>query len=305
MKKRIIVFFIILICLILIPILIFPRNSSIEDAQYDLALELFKKKQYKDAVQEFNRLLYTMKTKKYKDSCYYYIGNAYYYMKDYKNATANFKTVVDKFKTSMYYSNCLYLLGRCELLQSNFNESVRIFNTYVKKYPANDYADNSLYWKAEALLSLGKKENAKSVFNEVLNRYPYGNKADAARFKLRLLELEEKIVVKEEKPLEGIDEYLNQIKSMKEKEMNYIDEINKLNNQIDYLKTEINNLKAISRETGEEQEKEIQEKIMALISWQNILGIKEKALNKKEEELNIEYERIMSIKRELEGNGNE
>jgi len=33
MKKRILVFFIILICLILIPILIFPRNSSIEDAQ--------------------------------------------------------------------------------------------------------------------------------------------------------------------------------------------------------------------------------------------------------------------------------
>ena len=79
-----------------------------------------------------------------------------------------------------------------------------------------------------------------------------------------------------------------------------MEEINKLNNQIDYLKTEINNLKEVGVVTLAEREKQIQEKINALISWENLLKLKENALNQKEEDLDQEYDRIIKIKKELE-----
>jgi hypothetical protein len=93
---------------------------------------------------------------------------------------------------------------------------------------------------------------------------------------------------------------LTENEQLKMKEVNYMEEINKLNNQIDYLKTEINNLKEVGVGTLAEREKQIQEKINALISWENLLKLKENALNQKEEDLDQEYERIIKIKKELE-----
>ena len=61
MKKRILIFFVILLCMTFIPILIFPRNTSVEEAQYELALEIFKKGRYGDAIEEFERLLDCLK----------------------------------------------------------------------------------------------------------------------------------------------------------------------------------------------------------------------------------------------------
>ena len=84
-----------------------------------------------------------------------------------------------------------------------------------------------------------------------------------------------------------------------------MEEINKLNNQIDYLQTEINNLKEVGVGTLAEKEKQIQEKINALISWENILKLKENALSQKEEDLDKEHEKIIKIKKELEEGSNE
>lgn len=307
MQKRVLIFFLIFIILILIPIIIFPRNTSIEDAQFELAAALFRKNRYEDAIVEFERLINEIRTKKYRDACHYYIGNAYFSMKKYGEAERNFNIVVEKYKSGKYHSTSLYLAGRSIFLQNRYSDSIRSFDSYVNKYPSLEYADNSLYWKAEALIKSGNTKKAKAVFMEVLKKYPFGDKADAARFKLRVMELEEKLATPlyDGKTGDQLQMLLKENEQLKVKEVNYMEEINKLNNQIDYLKTEINNLKEVGVGTLAEKEKQIQEKINALISWENILKLKENALSQKEEDLDKEYERIMKIKKELEEGSNE
>ena len=298
MRKRIIIFFLILIILVLIPIIIFPRNSSIEDAQFKLAITLFKKNQYRNSITEFDRLLNEVKTKKYRDASHYYIGNAYFSLKEYSNSEKRFKKIVNSFRSSKYHSTSLYLLARSLYLQENYNEAINSFDTYLGKYPTLEYADNSLYWKAEALISMGNRDEAREALREVIVKYPLGNKTDAARFKLKLMELEEKLAhpVYSEETANRLEAALIDIDTLQEKEKNYIDEIEKLNNQVDYLKTEINNLKEIGAGSLAETEKRIQEKIDVLVSWENVLRLKEIALKQKELDLDQEFERMIKIK---------
>jgi len=307
MKKRIILFFIFIIVMILIPILIFPINASLEDAQFELGIELFKRGKHRDAVVEFKRLLNDMKTRKYEDDCRFYIGSSYMSLGDYKKARAEFLTIVQSRPESDFHSESLYMAGRAEYLMGNYTSAITRFDAYVQKYPSLDYADNSLYWKGEACLSLGRREEAKRYFRRVIERYPNGNKADGARFKLRLMELEEKAI---RSAAEDVREPVStdeseELKALRMREQLYSEQIADLNNEIDLLRREITNLKEIGEGTSDEKQQQIEEKINALISWENILRVKEDALGRKEQLLNNELERLEQISSKVERTADE
>ncbi|RKX96957.1 MAG: hypothetical protein DRP54_09605 [Spirochaetes bacterium] len=322
-KKRIILFFLIFSCLVAIPIILFPKNTSLEEAQYMLALELFNRNMYSESIREFGRLLYEMDTTRYREECYFYLGKAYYLKKDVKTARSYIETFIRNYPNSRHFHEALYIKGRLLYLQKRYTDAIKIFDEYVRRFPSLSLADNSLYWKAVSLIYLNKKDQAKRVLRSLLERYPYGNKSDAARFKLTMLQLEEKSraeakqkqvveagTEKEipskppEKPsmkeVEAVDieKYKSRIKELEEKEKKYKEEIERLNTQIEYLRTELENLK-------EAQKGELEERIKALVSWENFLKVKEDALRQKEIELNSQFEWIEKIKKELEKKGTE
>jgi chromosome segregation ATPase len=149
-----------------------------------------------------------------------------------------------------------------------------------------------------------RRDEAIRSFKTLLKRYPNGNKADAARFKLRLMELEERLALKQPERKPGGDEdttaLLKELAGLRERETGYKEEIAKLNNELDYLKTQLDTLEAIANEQGD-----LQERIEKLISWENVLGLKEQALDRKEQELDRQYESIQEAKRQIEGGTNE
>ncbi len=305
MKKRIITFFAILLGLVLIPIIIFPLNGSIEKAQFDLAFELFKNEKYDSAIDEFNRLLFDLKSKKYLDASYFYIGNSHLAMKRYEEARKNFKYIADNLHGSDYYSQSLYLYGRCEYLLKNFKAAIGRFDAYLEQYATQDFADNSMYWKAESLIGDGRRNEARTVLNTLLKHYPYGNKADAARFKLRLMELENQLSGQEATTLiSRVDDEMTyspqDMEKWKDRELQYRSEIENLNNRVEILESEINALKEIKEGTEDERAAQIEEKIEALIAWENILNLKEEALDQKEVQLDQEFERIQELTKQME-----
>ncbi|KPJ89388.1 MAG: hypothetical protein AMS17_02160 [Spirochaetes bacterium DG_61] len=315
MRKKVFPLFgsLVLICALLGPLPLFSENAFVEDAQFQLAKELFQRDRYEEALIEFRRLLTDMGSKQYAAACYYYIGSALFQMKGYIEAEKNMKIVIERFSESPYSSPALYLLGRLSFLQGRLQESIGIFDRYVKNYPTREYADNSLYWKAEALLGLGERSDAKDVLQELLERYPKGNKVEAARFKLRLLELQEQQVqtaekgapteveseVSELKPDE-LDRLTQEVIELKEREKSLLDEIDKLNDQLSLLTGELEHAKEIESTGLEAQESQLLERINALISWENILRIKEQALAQKEKSLKLGFEKLKKIESTIE-----
>jgi TolA-binding protein len=304
MKKRLTIFFLILSVMVAMPIIIFPLNASIEDAQFNLALELYDKGQYADSITEFSRLLTDMKTKKYVDDCHFHIGNSHLEMDEFERAGEYFHHIVDSGVESAYFSRSLYLLGRCEYLGGDFEEAIGIFDEYRERFPSLDYADNSLYWKAESLLNTGKREEARDQFAAVLRHYPEGNKADAARFKLKLMDIEDELAAKEAAPpheeqIIDTGATPEEIALWQNKEGQYLEEIEQLRDQIDLLVSEIDDLKELGESVDAESEEQIEEKMKALIAWENVLKVKEETLKQKELQLDQEYERIQKINAEF------
>ncbi len=312
MKYQVVPFILFCVLTLLIPFAVFSQAPSVEDAQFKLGIDLYQQGRFQDAITEFRRLLFDMKTSKYRDASYFYAANAYLSLGKVTEARSNFRIVADTLRKSRYHSDALYLYGRCEYLLKNYPSSIELFDSYLKLYPSLQYADNSLYWKAESLLGMGMRGDARDTFTEVLKRYPTGNKADAARFKLRLMELEDRMRKQEEEsasvevferpaeiPEAEVDRRIRDI------ELQYREEIEKLNNQIDLLHTELNNLKEVGAGSEDERKAQIEEKVKALIAWESILKVKEEALNQKEEKLNRGIERVESIISELEQQANE
>jgi TolA-binding protein len=295
--------------MVIVPIYVYSQVPSVEDAQFKLAVELYKQERFQESLVELRRLLFDMKTERYRDACYYYAANAYLSLGRVAEARDNFRIIATTLQKSRYHSEALYLYGRCEYLLGNYSKAITLFDSYLNKYPTLDYADNCLYWKGEALLDMGRREDARLAFLDVIKRYPQSNKADAARFKLRLMELEdrsgkyaEKLPQTHEPPGEAAT-YSEE--DIRKKERQYLEEIERLNIQIDLLRTELNNLKEIGKGSGAEKEAQIDEKIKTLTAWENILKVKEEALNQKELELNRGLEDIEKIISELEKKANE
>ncbi len=310
MLKRLGLFLCMFFCVFVNAVFIHAVDKSIEKAQFSLAEELFSSGRYSEAIEEFDRLLVEMNTKKYAADCRYFLGNSHLSMGEYKKAEEHFSLIMNEYRESVFHSPSLYLLGRSQYLQKRYADSIRMFDSYVERYPLLEYADNSLYWKGEALLGMNDREAAKKTFEEILRRYPQGNKADAARFKLRLMELEDKL--KEDKVQKslpeahgsGMDEedirlLSEENKTLRQKEARLLDEIEALNNTIDQMNTELQTLYEIGKGTQKDQEQQLQKKVQALAFRENLLRIKEEALRQKEIELKKFYENLREITAEF------
>jgi TolA-binding protein len=313
MKKRIIVFVLILGMMVAIPIILFPLNASVEDAQFNLAVELYRKGRYADSIAEFDRLYRDMHTKKYVDACYFYRGHGHLALKQYDMAHEQFEYIVEQAPESSYYDRSLYQYGRTEYLKGNYEKAISLFDRYKKHYPAGDYADNSLYWKGESLLGQGERERARATFENVLQQYPAGNKADAAYFKLRLMEMEDELAAREQ----GIprDQQIveqapagatpEEIARWEARERQYQQEVARLGEQLEQLRAEIDSLREMGELADSEAEVRLEERMKALIAWENILKIKEETLTQKELQLDLQFEKIEQISTELERIENE
>jgi len=148
--------------------------------------------------------------------------------------------------------------------------------------------------------------SAKNAFEEVIRRYPQGNKADAARFKLRVMELEEKLEeqkkVESAQEPEGLDSedesttlLREENKKLRQREAELLAEIEALQNTIDQLNTELQTLRELGKGSQKEREQQLQEKVQALAFRENLLRIKQEALSQKEIELKKLYENLREI----------
>lgn len=285
-------------------------DSSIEDAQFDLGMKLYRLGRYADAITELKRLIGEDKSKRYAEVCRFTIGSAFFALGDYGAAKEFFGPFAARHREGPYGPPSLYYLARIEFLTGHYEKSARIFDTYAKEYPELGYADNSIYWMGEAFLKLGEKEKAKEWFQELLRKYPRGDKADGAVFHLRLLAMEEELdryrraaasVYKtdELKPPAPqadtstlLDQSAEEILQLREKERVYAGEIARLNSRIEALKGEMESLGAPGGADEKKTGKQNRNKRRELASWENLLTIKERALEQKEKALNEALEQL-------------
>jgi tol-pal system protein YbgF len=108
-------------------------------ARYQEALQAYRSKNYRDAIQKFEALLATDSRHSLSDNCEYWIGESYYDLQNYQQAIVAFEKVFTHPKSNKDDSAQLKL-GMCYLRLNEKEKAKEEFQKLVRDYPASEYA---------------------------------------------------------------------------------------------------------------------------------------------------------------------
>jgi len=108
--------------------------------------------------------------------------------KDYRTAIARFRDFLKKYPNSEYADNAQYWIGESYYAMREFDQAILEFDAVRQKYPKGDKVPAALLKLAFAFAELGDKVDARLILQELINRYPQSPEAAKAKEKLKALQ---------------------------------------------------------------------------------------------------------------------
>lgn len=113
-------------------------QSSDFQGQYQEALQTYRSRQYRNAIQKFEALLGVNMRHSLSDNCQYWIGECYYGLGDYQQAIVAFEKVF-AFTNTNKDDDAQLKLGLCYLKLNDRERSRAEFQKLVNSYPTSEY----------------------------------------------------------------------------------------------------------------------------------------------------------------------
>ena len=166
--------------------------------QFHWAMELYKKKDFQRAAEEFEKV-----TKEYKDSmeapeAQYYAGRSYEELGKYWFAYENYQRMIDNYpytkrldevvEREYNLANTFQNMESPKLMELELSlsleRSVTIYGKVVENMPFGPYADKALYKTAESYRRLFKYNEAMDAYEKLINDYPDSKLVQEAKYQL-------------------------------------------------------------------------------------------------------------------------
>ncbi|MDD4201972.1 MAG: outer membrane protein assembly factor BamD [Candidatus Omnitrophica bacterium] len=185
-----------------------PKDKKITDPskvvkdtpakQYEFAMSLFKAEQYKDAGDEFVRLVENWKDSKFTPDAQYYAavsyqkaGKHYIAFKNYEKVIKfypYFKNVKDIVKAEYEIGEYYYNTSEAKLmgveLMGDAERAVEIFSAIITNMPYSEYADKAQFMIGQSYKKLQKYNEAALAFKKLVQEYPKSKLVDKAKYEV-------------------------------------------------------------------------------------------------------------------------
>jgi tol-pal system protein YbgF len=109
-----------------------PRTTP----EYDAAFAIFKKKDFKNAIQEFESLLNGRVEADLADNCHYWIGESYYATKKYPDAIKQFNQVLED-ENSDKRADAQLMVGNAYFAMGDKDAARKALNKVIESYPSH------------------------------------------------------------------------------------------------------------------------------------------------------------------------
>lgn len=174
------------------------------ESAYLIAKSRYDKKEYYDAIEDFNLIKLKFSGSSIIDKAVYYLGMSYYKQEEYILAIYEFETMVKNYPTSSFSEDSRYMLAMCYfrlspeyyLDQTYTGYALREFQNFIDLYPSSKYKTdsekrmkelkNKLAYKtlmnAEMYFNLGNYKSAIVYYNNLLENYFETDYADDALY---------------------------------------------------------------------------------------------------------------------------
>jgi outer membrane protein assembly factor BamD len=176
---------------------------SAED-QFNLAKREYEKKNYSDAVLEFQKLIFNYPGVAFIDSAQFLFGMCYFKEKDYPASVGEFKKLLTSFSSSSLADDASFMIAfahykdspKAELDQKNTLQAIGELKSFLDEYPASEYFPEAQKLLFEARSKVAQKfyksgriyyklkhyEAALLYLQEVLDQYPDTKFSSSANF---------------------------------------------------------------------------------------------------------------------------
>ena len=121
---------------------VYPGIKGNYKEDYQMALEEYYNRNYKQAIQMFEELLARDSSNSLADNCRYWIGECYYGLGNYNQAIIEF-TKVFSFTKSNKMDDAQLKLGLCYWRLGDRDRAVQEFERLVNEYPDSEYVEKA------------------------------------------------------------------------------------------------------------------------------------------------------------------
>jgi len=180
-----------------------PKYSALATPylQYKQALKLFEEEKFKNAYQEFKKLLVHYPDAKEAAEAQYYLARCLEKFDKFYDAFLEYQKLIDSYPNSQRINEVVereYNIGEYFLNKEHkewlglslydFVEhpSITIFGGIVNKVPHSEYAPRAQYKMGMILFQLGRYEEAREAFQKVIDNYSASEWGTSAKYQLAL-----------------------------------------------------------------------------------------------------------------------
>ncbi len=174
--------------------------------QFTVAKQYYDKKKYRQALEEFQKLIFNYPGATVVDTAQHYLASCYFYQKDYATAAGEFKKILSSYPNSQWLDEATFMIAVSDLKQSapaQLDQKYTLlaldeFNDFLELYPNSPLVPEAQKKVLELRNKLAEKSfktgylylrtkdypAALLYFKIVLENYPDTNWAKTALFQI-------------------------------------------------------------------------------------------------------------------------
>jgi outer membrane protein assembly factor BamD len=171
------------------------------EEQFNLGYELYQDEKYKQAIQEFEKLVRYFPKSKYAPEAQFYIGQAYEKLGDYYRAFKAYQKIIDTYPYTARVDEVIsleYKIGNLYFVRANkerrfmerisFSDdntkAIEIFQKVVENAPYGEYAPLAQFKLGLLYKRIKDYANAEEAFKKLITNYPTSELVDDAILQL-------------------------------------------------------------------------------------------------------------------------
>ncbi len=170
------------------------RPALDAEDEYQRAMDFYQKKDYKHALDGFQRIIFTYPGSEYADDAQFYLARSYFQTKDYLQAAMEFEFLIKNFAHSPYQEEAALLQAVSYFKrtpsyyrdQTMTRKALELIEDFLKNYPQTRFEKEARQTLLECREKLARKElengkfylkikeyaSAEIYFRSVIDNYP-------------------------------------------------------------------------------------------------------------------------------------
>jgi TolA-binding protein len=195
MKRRLSPAFPVLLTLLLALVLAMPaaaQSLSEGNAILEEGIDAFRRSDFDTAVLRFREILLEDPDADLEANAYFWLSKSAMALGRLTEAERNLEYYIRTFPSHEFAVEARYQRGRLLFMQEDYAAAVEALSSFVEQYPESPFVANAIYWSGESLYTLGRFNDARRLFDSVVPDYPRSFRVEAARYRIALIDLNER-----------------------------------------------------------------------------------------------------------------